>query len=114
MHCDESDDPLSRHVETLTHEAHRLGLQGRVTGFAPHVHASWMDNYYVSKLPLMAEAGLTPWPTPDQHHVAGPPRQLPQASWHDAVPELLAASVNVAFGQDRCMDPWYSLGSGDI
>src|SRR6185369_10733281 len=32
MHCDESDDPLSRHIETLAFEAQRLGLQGRVTG----------------------------------------------------------------------------------
>jgi cytosine deaminase len=32
MHCDESDDPLSRHVETLAYETQRLGLHGRVTG----------------------------------------------------------------------------------
>jgi len=32
MHCDESDDPLSRHIEMLTHETQRLGLQGRVAG----------------------------------------------------------------------------------
>src|SRR5262245_50887704 len=31
MHCDETDDPLSRHVETLAAETVRLGLQGRVT-----------------------------------------------------------------------------------
>jgi cytosine deaminase len=30
------------------------------------------------------------------------------------VPELLAAGVPVAFGQDCVMDPWYSLGSGDM
>ena len=30
------------------------------------------------------------------------------------VPELLAQGVNVAFGQDCAMDPWYSLGSGDM
>ena len=30
------------------------------------------------------------------------------------VPELLSAGVNVAFGQDCCMDPWYSLGSADM
>src|SRR3989338_9044074 len=29
MHCDESDDPLSRHIETLAFETQRLGLQGR-------------------------------------------------------------------------------------
>ena len=32
MHCDESDDPLSRHIETLTAETVRHGLQDRVTG----------------------------------------------------------------------------------
>lgn len=28
--------------------------------------------------------------------------------------ELLAAGVNVAFGHDCVMDPWYLLGSGDM
>src|SRR5271156_6561402 len=32
MHCDETDDPMSRHVETLAAETIRLGLHGRVTG----------------------------------------------------------------------------------
>lgn len=32
MHCDESDDPLSRHIETLAAQTHRLGLHGRVAG----------------------------------------------------------------------------------
>src|SRR6185436_19819225 len=32
IHCDESDDPLSRHIETLTAETQRLGLAGRVAG----------------------------------------------------------------------------------
>ena len=30
------------------------------------------------------------------------------------VPELRAAGVNVAFGQDCTMDPWYPLGSADM
>ena len=48
MHCDESDDPLSRHIETLAFEAQRLGMQGRVTGsHCTSMHS--MDNYYVSK-----------------------------------------------------------------
>src|SRR5204863_9726128 len=56
MHCDESDDPLSRHIETLAFETQRLGLHGRVAGsHLTSMHS--MDNYYVSKLlPLMAEA----------------------------------------------------------
>ncbi len=31
MHCDETDDPNSRHIETLAHETHRLGLGGAST-----------------------------------------------------------------------------------
>jgi cytosine/creatinine deaminase len=115
MHCDESDDPLSRHVETLAFESQRLGLQGRVTGsHLTSMHS--MDNYYVSKLlPLMAEAGLSA--------VANPLINITLQGRHDSypkrrgmtrVPELLAAGVPVAFGHDCVMDPWYSLGSGDM
>ena len=115
MHCDESDDPLSRHVETLAFETQRLGLQGRVTGsHLTSMHS--MDNYYVSKLlPLMAEAQL--------QVVANPLSNITLQGRHDTypkrrgmtrVPELLAAGVNVAFGHDCVMDPWYSLGSGDM
>ena len=66
MHCDESDDPLSRHIETLAFHARRLGLEGRVTG---------------SHLTSMHSGGGQP---ADQHHAARPARQLPQASRHDA------------------------------
>ncbi|MEO0922815.1 MAG: cytosine deaminase, partial [Pseudomonadota bacterium] len=46
MHCDETDDPLSRHIETLAYEAQRLSLQGRVAGsHLTSMHS--MDNYYV-------------------------------------------------------------------
>lgn len=115
MHCDESDDPLSRHVETLAYHARRLGLQGRVTGsHLTSMHS--MDNYYVSKLiPLMAEAGL--------HVVANPLINITLQGRHDTypkrrgmtrVPELMAAGLTVAFGHDCVMDPWYSLGSADM
>ena len=30
------------------------------------------------------------------------------------VPELMAAGLNVAFGHDCVMDPWYGMGSGDM
>ena len=115
MHCDESDDPLSRHVETLAFETQRLGLHGRVTGsHLTSMHS--MDNYYVSKLlPLMTEAQL--------HVVANPLINITLQGRHDTypkrrgmtrVPELMVHGVNVAFGQDCAMDPWYSLGSGDM
>ena len=115
MHCDESDDPHSRHVETLAFETQRLGLQGRVTGsHLSSMHS--MDNYYVSKLiPLLAEADLQVVSNPLINiTLQGRHDSYPKRRGMTRVPELLAAGVNVAFGQDCTMDPWYSLGSGDM
>ncbi len=102
-------------METLAFHTQRLGLQGRVTGsHLTSMHS--MDNYYVSKLiPLMAEAQL--------HAVANPLINITLQGRHDTypkrrgmtrVPELMAAGINVGFGHDCVMDPWYPLGSGDM
>jgi len=115
MHCDETDDPLSRHIETLAFETQRLGLQGRVNGsHCTSMHS--MDNYYVSKLlPLIAEAGVSVVANPLINiTIQGRHDTYPKRRGMTRVPELLAAGVNVAFGHDCVMDPWYGLGSGDM
>jgi cytosine/creatinine deaminase len=115
LHCDESDDPLSRHIETLAAETQAFGLQGRVTGsHLTSMHS--MDNYYVSKLiPLIAEAGVAAIPNPLINiTLQGRSDTYPKRRGMTRVPELLAAGVTVAFGQDCVMDPWYPLGSGDM
>jgi cytosine deaminase len=115
MHCDETDDPMSRHVETLAYETQRLGLQGRVTGsHLTSMHS--MDNYYVSKLiPLMAEAKLRVVANPLINiTIQGRHDTYPKRRGLTRVPELMAAGLEVAFGHDCVMDPWYPLGSGDM
>ncbi len=115
MHCDESDDPLSRHVESLAFETQRLGLHRRVTG--SHLTSmNSMDNYYVSKLlGLMAEAQLNVVSNPCVNiTLQGRHDTYPKRRGLTRVPELLAAGLDVAFGQDDMMDPWYSLGSADM
>lgn len=115
MHCDETDDPSSRHVETLAFEAKRLGLHGRVVGsHLTSMHG--MDNAYVSKLlPLMAEAGMAAVANPLVNiTLQGRYDTYPRRRGMTRVPELLAAGVPVAFGQDCVMDPWYGLGSADL
>jgi len=115
MHCDESDDPMSRHIETLAYHAQRLGLQGRVAGsHLTSMHS--MDNYYVSKLlPLIREAGVAAIANPLINiTLQGRHDTYPKRRGMTRVPELLAAGIDVAFGHDCVMDPWYSLGSGDM
>jgi len=115
MHCDESDDPLSRHIETLAAETARHGMGGRVTGsHLTSMHS--MDNYYVSKLiPLIAQSGV--------HAIANPLINITLQGRHDTYPkrrgmtrvkELMAAGITVGFGHDDVMDPWYTLGSHDM
>ena len=115
LHCDETDDPNSRHVETLAAEAHRLSLGARATAsHTTSMHS--MDNYYVSKLiPLIAESGI--------NVIANPLINITLQGRHDTyprrrgltrIPELRAAGVPVALGQDCVMDPWYGLGGADM
>jgi len=115
MHCDESDDPLSRHIETLAYHTQRLGLQGRVAGsHLTSMHS--MDNYYVSKLlPLIREAGVAAIANPLINiTLQGRHDTYPKRRGMTRVPEMLAQGIDVAFGHDCVMDPWYSLGSGEM
>ena len=115
LHCDETDDPHSRHIETLAAEVVRCHLEGRATGsHLTSMHS--MDDAYVAKLlPLLAEAGL--------HAVANPLINVMLQGRYDGYPRrrgmtrvrpLRDAGVNVSFGSDCVMDPWYSLGRADM
>ena len=115
LHCDETDDPSSRHVETLARETERLGLQGRVVGsHLSSMHS--MDNYYVSKLlPLLQEAALTAIANPLINiALQGRCDTYPKRRGMTRVKEMIAAGIPVALGHDCVMDPWYGLGSHDM
>ena len=115
IHCDETDDPLSRHIETLAYETQRLGLQGRVAGsHLTSMHS--MDNYYVSKLlPLIAEAEIAAIPNPLINIVLqGRHDTYPKRRGLTRVKEMQAAGITVGWGQDCVLDPWYSLGTADM
>lgn len=110
MHCDETDDPMSRHIEMLAYETQRLGLQGRVAGsHLTSMHS--MDNYYVSKLlPLMAEAQVAAIPNPLINiMLQGRHDTFPKRRGLTRVKEMQALGITVGWGQDCVRDPWYSL-----
>ncbi len=115
MHCDETDDPMSRHVETLAQETRRFGLEGRVA--ASHLTSLHsVDNYYFSKLvALMAESRLGVVANPLTNIlISGRHDTYPKRRGMTRVPEFLAAGLDVAIGYDCVMDPWYPLGDGDM
>lgn len=115
IHCDETDDPMSRHIETYAREVTRHGLGRRAAaGHLTSMHS--MDNYYVSKLlPLIAESGLCA--------ISNPPINITIQGRHDTYPkrrgltrvrEMQAHGITVGWGQDCVLDPWYSLGHADM
>jgi cytosine deaminase len=115
LHCDETDDPMSRHVETLAYEVQRLDLGSRAAGsHLTSMHS--MDNYYVSKLlPLIAESGLCAIPNPLINiTLQGRHDTFPKRRGLTRVKEMQAHGITVGWGQDCVLDPWYCLGTADM
>jgi cytosine deaminase len=115
IHCDETDDPMSRHVETMAAEVTRHGLGVRAAGsHLSSMHS--MDNYYVSKLlPLIAESEMTVIPNPLINiTLQGRHDTYPKRRGLTRVKEMQALGITVGWGQDCVLDPWYSLGTGDM
>ena len=115
LHCDETDDPMSRHVEILASETTRLGLEGRVAGsHLTSMHS--IDNYYFTKLiSMLVEADLNIIANPLINiTIQGRQDNYPKRRGLTRIPEQLNAGLKVAFGHDCVMDPWYPLGSHDM
>ncbi len=115
LHCDETDDGTSRHVETLAERALALGLQGRTSAsHTTSLHST--DNAWFAKLPpLLVEADLTVIPNPLINlTLQGRFDSYPKRRGITRIPELMEGGVRVALGQDCVRDPWYPLGTGNL
>jgi cytosine/creatinine deaminase len=82
MHCDETDDPISRHIETLAFDAGAAWACERV---ALHVHAQHGQLLREQAHPAHCRKRRQRRRKPaDQHHAAGPARHVSEAPRHDA------------------------------
>jgi cytosine deaminase len=115
MHCDETDDPFSRFTEVLAEETVARDMQGRVTGsHLTSMHS--VDNAYFAKLlGLIVDAELLVISNPLLNMITqGRADTYPKRRGLTRVRELLQAGINVSFGHDCVMDPWYPLGAADM
>lgn len=115
VHCDETDDPHSRFLEVLAEQARVRGMGARVTASHTVAMGSY-DNAYCSKLfRLLRQSGLNFVSCPTESiHLQGRFDTFPKRRGVTRVAELDAAGLNVCFGQDSIVDPWYPLGNGNI
>ncbi|WP_419736354.1 cytosine deaminase [Pseudomonas sp. COR18] len=115
VHCDETDDPQSRFLEVLAEEARVRDMGSRVTASHTVAMGSY-DNAYCSKLfRLLKLSGLNFVSCPTESiHLQGRFDTFPKRRGVTRVAELDRAGLNVCFGQDSIVDPWYPLGNGNI
>jgi len=113
-HCDEIDDEQSRFVEVLATQAHRTGLRDRVTASHTTAMGSYNAAYRFKLQRIIARSGINLVCNPVVNlHLQGRFDSYPKRRGLTQVKEMLAAGVNVAFGSDDIMDPWYPMGTAD-
>ncbi len=113
LHCDETDDPDSRHLETLCREVIDRGFErGVIAGHCTAMH-SYPDDYATHVIALVAQSGVQVVANPlDNVVLQGRQDGYPRRRGITRVPELLDAGARVGCGHDSIQDPWYPLGRG--
>jgi cytosine deaminase len=113
-HCDEIDDEQSRFVEVLATRAARSGLRDRVTASHTTAMGSYNPAYSYKLHRIIARSGINMVSNPMVSlHLQGRFDDYPKRRGLTQVKEMLAAGINVAFGHDDVMDPWYPLGTAN-
>jgi cytosine deaminase len=113
-HCDEIDDEQSRFIEVLATLALRTGLGDRVTASHTTAMGSYNGAYAYKLQRLLSRSGINLVSNPMVNlALQGRFDDYPKRRGLTRVKEMLAAGVNVAFGSDDVMDPWFPMGTAN-
>lgn len=113
-HCDEIDDEQSRFVEVLATRALRTGLGSRVTASHTTAMGSYNAAYSYKLQRILSRSGINLVSNPLVNlHLQGRFDAFPKRRGLTQVKEMLGAGVNVAFGSDDLMDPWFPMGTAN-
>jgi len=115
MHVDETDDPNSHSLEYLAEKTVEEGYQGRVTVGHTCALAAYPDEYAKKVIQKVKLADINTITNPVTNLVIqGRGDKQPIRRGITRVKELLAAGVNVTFGQDCVNDAFYPFGKADM
>ncbi|SHT40204.1 Cytosine deaminase [Mycobacteroides abscessus subsp. abscessus] len=115
IHCDEIDDEQSRFLEVVAAEAYKLGMGELVTASHTTAMGSYNDAYTSKLFKLLKQSNINFVSLPKANlHLQGRFDSYPKRRGLTRVKELLQSEINVCFGLDSIMDPWYPLGNGDL
>ena len=114
IHCDETDDPQSRFLETMAVCCLRSGLSREVTASHTTAFGSYNDAYALKLMGTLKRAKLNFIANPLINlTLQGRTDTYPKRRGVTRVKELWQNGLNVSLGHDCIQDPWYSLGTGN-
>ncbi len=114
MHVDETDDPGATTLHHYAVKALREGWTGRVAADHVTALAAYNDTYAARVIGLVARARMSVVTLPGKLMRGGIRDREPKRRGITRVRELLAAGVNVAYGQDVVRDGFIPVfGTGD-
>jgi len=115
IHCDEIDDEQSRHIEVVARETIMNDYQGRVTASHTTAMGSYNDAYVYKLMRVLELAQMNFVANPLVNiHLQGRFDTYPKRRGLTRVKELDQNGLNVCFGHDDIMDPWYPIGNGNM
>lgn len=115
VHCDETDDVMSRFVELLNALVLMEGIGPRTAASHTCSFGSADNSYAFRMMSLFQKSGMNfIAPATENAYLQGRQDTYPKRRGLTRVKELLEAGINVCFAQDSINDPWYPMGNGNL
>jgi cytosine/creatinine deaminase len=115
IHCDEIDDDQARFLEVMVACAIRTGMGDRVTASHTTAFGSYNNAYAYKLLGFLRRTDINFVCNPLINiTLQGRTDSYPKRRGLTRVKELWQQGINVSLGHDCVMDPWYSLGTGNM
>lgn len=115
IHIDETGDPQSRFVEIMVKESINRDYGAQSTASHTTAMHNYNNDYAFKLIGNLAKAGINMITNPfDNSVLQNRTDGYPRRRGSTRVDELTAAGVNVSIGHDSIMDPWYSMGTGNM
>lgn len=115
VHCDETDDILSRHLELLNALVLMEGIGNKTAASHTCSFGSADNSYAFRMMKLLKKSGINFISCPTENiYLQGRQDIYPKRRGLTRVKELNDNGINVCFAQDSMSDPWYPLGNGNM
>ena len=115
VHCDETDDVMSRFVELLNALVMSEGIGSRTAASHTCSFGSADNAYAFRMMVLFQKSGLNFIALPTENaYLQGRQDTYPKRRGLTRVKEFWESGINVCFGQDSINDPWYPAGNGNL